>query len=165
MNRAFWGDERDRKDYNTDAIRGIIYQFPEIVKAYLDTIDVHVTNSRVNQSAGYVHSSRGMIFHFECRADEKDFVHFKDFSNYISTDQYPKIDYNAVTSGFVDGSSWSDFTCFSKETIVTFSFEVPVDNLQDIDNFMHMLKTKTQTIAYRKFSEKMDEEISQELGE
>lgn len=162
----YWKTQMDkgRPQYEHSSVMKVIYQFPEIVKAYLKTIDVHVSDVKVNEQMGYMHSTKGMVFYFECRTEEKDFAYFKDFSREIQRDHFPKIDYDMVI-GPIDGSCINDFTCFVNETIITFTFETPIESLKDIDNFMHMLKTKTQPIAYRKFSEKMDEEITQELGE
>ena len=154
MSKAMWSNEKYRKK--------AMHQFPEIVKMYLESIDVHVVTARASQTMGY---QNGIVFHFECRTDKEDYKYFDGMgANVISEDHYPKMNPEVIAAplGVI---SIADFSCFVKETIVTFIMEVPIASIDDIDRFMYVLKDKTQPIQYRKFSESIDKEVEQELGE
>jgi len=152
--------------YGESEIRKIVHQFPEIVKAYLNTIDVYVDEVELDQNPllnglGY---AKGAVFYFECRTEDQNYIYFKDFTKIIRTNNYPKINMDAITGYVDDEIGLNDFTCFSTEIVVVFCLEVSIYDLNDIDSFMKMLKQKTKPIAYKKFSSKIDEEIDNELG-
>lgn len=143
----------------------IINQFPEIVKTYLQTLDVDILECSMNEQIGYKYSSRSRIFLFRCRVDSDNFKYFEGFSEEECRDSFFIVNHDAVIRFIYEGSAAKDFTCFTRGVKITFSFRVCIESTKDIDDFLYMLKTKTQNMAYKKFSEKIDNEITKELGE
>lgn len=151
--------------YDDNYTRRAMQQFPDVVKMYLENIDVHMEDCIISQEYSAMSVGSGTCFEFVCRAEESDFKYFEDFSKEISRDNFPLINKEAVMRANATSMDASEFNCFNTETIIKFAFSVPALSVGTMNNFMHILKTKTEPLQYKKFSENIDKEITEELGE
>lgn len=135
---------------------------------YLEHIDVRVNNVERRLSDDYPksvtphHSNSGCIYAIHCRASQEIFKYLEYFATSISFTDIPVLNKDAVISHDLS------LSMFDMERHVNFTIQLGVsynEPLEALDRFLVQLKEQTKDLLWRKFSESVDEEITEELGE
>lgn len=140
----------------------MVFDAVESYLDYLGCVKVHDKDHMVHQVYD-PHTFVNHEFTFTCQVLDKDYKYFRDLPHaYVKRqDSYPKLNYDNIRSN-VD---LNDFSAVEYETVITFEFRVVASTPDDINTIIKSLKTYTKDLLYKKFSDEVDEQIIDEIGE
>lgn len=100
----------------------------------------------------------------KCEIEKDLFEHFDGIARLDSIQRYPKINEENVYSN-ANSISLRDFSIFEYDEVARFELPIQAASEADINEQMFILKTKTEPIVYKRFSQDFDNQVEDELGE
>lgn len=134
------------------------------IETYLNHIGVEIVNVKEHSqdmwNANTNMPHRHMDFRITARCPEHMFNDcFSDFSIVIDKEMCASLNEEAILSSDISASM------FDFDPYLRFEMRLLASCPEDMDTHLQEIKHKTKDILYKKFSESIDDEITEELGD